>query len=365
MSRVLGISFLILFSLSLAFAQRGGGGSPGGTGGSGSSTGGTTTMGPSSQNSAAMATPAELQVRITWPDNRNVKDPVHVQLVTSLDSQVTDTFNEQDGLVIFKQVMPGRYRLKLDGDTIKEVMTDIFEIQQHQRSQVEWVVVQPKNPENSNATASGAMISAVELNAPPKARAEYGKGTEALVNGDLKKASAHFEKAVELYSKYGLAWNNLGVVRMRLKDVDGAREAWLKAIEADDKLASAYLNLARIDIGEKNLTLAGSRIDKALQIDPTNVEGLALLAHQQLLSGQYDKVLVTTAKVHSMPHVGLAEVHLIAGDALQHQNKTTDALAQYDLYLKEDPKGPKVAQVRAAMAQLQAQQQIPQKNNAN
>lgn len=354
MFRFLSVSFLMVFSTCLAFGQ--------GTSGGGS---GSVIVGPSSQMASILSKPVQLQVKITWPNNRTVRDPIHVYLLTSTYSQVIDLFNQGDGMVVFSQVLPGRYRLKMEGETIRELTTDIFEVQPRQQSVVQWVQVQPKNSESAGNTSGEAMISAVELNAPPKASSEYAKGMEALAKGDLKKATERFEKAVELYPKYGFAWSNLGLVRIRLKDTAGAREAWLKAIAVDDKLVSAYVNLARLDLEENKLTTAGDGIAKALQVDPTNVEALALLANQQLRSGQYEKAVATADKVHSMPHEHLAEVHLIAGDALQHENKTTEAIAQYDLYLREDPKGPKVAQARAAMAQLEARQQSPQKNDPN
>jgi len=90
-----------------------------------------------------------------------------------------------------------------------------------------------------------------------------------------------------------------------------------------------------------------------------------MLSEQQLLSGEYDKAIATARKVHSMPHEHLAQVHLICGDALQHQGKNAEALAEYELYLKEYPDSPQVAQVRAAMAQLQARVQNEKKNNLN
>jgi len=359
MFRILGVSFLVLATLSSAHGQRSGGSN-------GSPTSGGTTGTPTFTRPAIPDQPVQLQVRITWPDNRTVSDPVRVYLLTSTNSDVWDTFNMGDGMVIFQNVYAGRYRLKLEGDSIKEVITDVFEIDTRARSTIQWVTVQPKTPEIADATPkSGTMVSAVELNAPPKAKSEYEKGVEALAKGDLKNAAQRLEKAVEIYPKYGLAWSNLGLVRVRMKDEAGAREAWLKAIEADDKLPSAYLNLARLDLQDKKLQDAGAKIDKALHIDPTNAEGLAMLSEQQLLSGEYDKAIATARKVHSMPHEHLAQVHLICGDALQHQGKNAEALAEYELYLKEYPDSPQVAQVRAAMAQLQARVQNEKKNNLN
>lgn len=360
MYRVLGVSFLILATLSTAYGQRSGGGT------SGSPTGGGTTGTPTFTRPAIPDQPVQLQVRITWPDNRTVADPVRVYLLTSMNSQVWDTFNKGDGLVIFPSVYPGRYRLKLEGDSIKEITTEIFDIDSRVRSTVQWVTVQPTTPATADATPkAGAMVSAVELNAPPKAKSDYEKGLEALGKGDLKNAGDRFQQAVQIYPKYGLAWSNLGLVRIRLKDEPGARAAWEKAIEVDDKLPSAYINLAALDIRDKKLEDASAKVDKALQADPRNGEGLTMQAQLQLISGHYDQAVTTARKVHEMPHQGLAQVHLIAGDALQHEGRIAEALAEYGLYLKEYPDSPRVAQVRAAMAQLQARVQNSQKNSTN
>ena len=360
MYRFLAVSFLILATLSPAHGQRSGGGT------SGSPSSGGTTGTPTFSRPAIPDQPVQLQVRLTWPDNRTVADPVRVYLLTSTNSDVWDTFNKGDGLVIFPTVYPGRYRLKLNGDSIKEIITDVFEIDSRARSTIQWVTLQPKTPETADTTPnSGPMVSAVELNPPAKAKSEYEKGVEALGKGDLKTAAERFEKATEIYPKYGMAWSNLGLVRIRLKDEAGASAAWLKAIEVDDKLPSAYLNLARLDLQNNKLDDAGAKIAKALQIDPNNAEGMAMLAQQQLLSGQYAKAIETAHKVHAMPHEHLAQVHLICGDALQHEGKNAEALAEYELYLKEYPDSPRVAQVRAAMAQLQARVQNAQKNSPN
>jgi regulator of sirC expression with transglutaminase-like and TPR domain len=52
----------------------------------------------------------------------------------------------------------------------------------------------------------------------------------------------------------------------------------------------------------------------------------------------------------------LADIHLIAGEALLHQNHSTEAIQEYELYLKEYPDSPNAAKVRTAMAQIQAKQ---------
>jgi tetratricopeptide (TPR) repeat protein len=306
---------------------------------------------------------AEVQVRLVWANDREVSDnSVHVQLLNSTNIPVQDTFADRDGNVWFHAVTPGSYHLKLDGPNIEDQTTDRFDIGYQERMHSEWVHLTPKKTAAENGIGQGPMVSATELNCPPKARAEMEKGMEAFTKGDLKKAEERLRKAIEIYPKYARAWNNLGVVLMKANNEAGAREAWQKAIEADDKFASSYLNLARLAMREKKTAEAEAYIAKALAPDPNNPEALTLLAREELATQQYDKAISNAHRVHAVPHEHYPEVHLIAGEALLDENKGDEAFKEFDLYLKEDPDSPNAAQVRTAMAQIQAKETAAKTN---
>ena len=360
-SRFLFTVVLIISLCSFAFSQKpGGGGSTGGGGntGGGNSGGGSSggVVGAPNMTIPEYGSGAEVQIRIAWPNERSVEEALHVQLLNSTNTPVQDTFSRPDGTVSFHNIIPGNYRLRVDGADIKEVVTDAFTIYRQEHMHMEWVHVTPKEKENANVPGSGPMISATELNAPPKAKSEMEKGMEAFAKNDLKKADEKLTKAVEIYPKYSRAWNNLGVVRMRENNQEGAQEAFQKCVDADSKFTPCYTNLARLSMMNKDMPQAAALLNKGLAADPNNVEALALLAKEQLLTGDYAKSLATARKVHGLPHDHMADVHLIAGEALLHQNRDSEAIQEFEMYLKEYPDSPNAAKVRTAMAQIQAKQ---------
>jgi len=354
-SRFLFAVVLVLVCSSSAFSQK----PTGGVGNTGGSTGGNQ---PGFNNVPNMSNPsqgADIQVRIAWQNERTVDDEaIHVQLLNSGNVPIMDTFSNRDGMVSFRAVQPGSYRLKLDGSAIQDTTTDAFVVQNQERMHMEWVHVMPKeNTHNNGVGPGGPMVSASELNVPPKAKSELDKGMEAYAKGDMKKATEKLHKALEIYPKYARAWNNIGVIQMKEGDKPGAKEAWQKAVDADSRFSAAYLNLARLSLIDKNNGEAQAYVNKAFSSDPNNVEALALMAKAQLLAGQYDKALVNARRAHGLPHEHMADVHLIAGEALLHQGHDGDAIKEYELYLKEYPDSPSASKVRTAMAQIQAKQQ--------
>jgi tetratricopeptide (TPR) repeat protein len=95
-------------------------------------------------------------------------------------------------------------------------------------------------------------------------------------------------------------------------------------------------------------------LQKALTIDPNNLEGLALQARVQFNQGKFDEALATIDKVHAMPHEHFADVHLIAAEIYQKQNRNAEALAESESYLKEFPASLRASQVRKAMEQIKS-----------
>lgn len=327
---------------------------------------------PGSQpNPVAVPTPgvskprgADLQVRVSWENERSIDDEIaHVQLLGPGGEPIKDVFNSHDGLFMFSSISPGTYRIKVDGPNIEEMTTDTFQIDAMERMHMERVHVRrkPGAGEQNAANAGGApIISASELNVPPKAKKELDKGMDSYAKGDNKKAEDELHKAIEIYPKYARAWNNLGVMLMKDGDKQGAQDAFLKSIEVDDKFPPGYQNMARIYLKAKDYPKAGDYIAKAVACDPNDVDTLSLRANHELLTGQYDKALADAQRVHGMPHPRLPDIHLVAAEALLQKNQGAEAIKQYELYLKEDPDSRYAAQVKTAMAQIQAK--LPEAN---
>lgn len=120
------------------------------------------------------------------------------------------------------------------------------------------------------ANVEGTSISATALNAPKDARKAYEKGLQFLHKARSAEAAKEFEKALAIYPKYANAWVDLGRARMTLKDQDGAREAFLKAIGADGKLVDAHAELGLLAAQQQNWAETVQYLDRALKLDPVD-----------------------------------------------------------------------------------------------
>lgn len=72
------------------------------------------------------------------------------------------------------------------------------------------------------------------------------RGAELLRERRGKRALEMLEVAVTLAPELAEAWINLGVARRRMADLDGAQQAYERALEVDPDAFSAYLNLTTL-----------------------------------------------------------------------------------------------------------------------
>jgi tetratricopeptide (TPR) repeat protein len=91
---------------------------------------------------------------------------------------------------------------------------------------------------------NGATLSAAPYMAPTPARKAYEKGLEAEQKNKLDGARKDFEKAVEIYPKFMLAWFQLGSVLEKQGYKEEARAAYTRATTMDAKFLAPYLSLA-------------------------------------------------------------------------------------------------------------------------
>jgi tetratricopeptide (TPR) repeat protein len=184
-------------------------------------------------------------------------------------------------------------------------------------------------------TGGGPTISASDLRVPEGASKEFDKAAKLIAKQEWQKAIDPLNRAVALYPDYAEAYTNLGVVYARLGDSAKEREALQKAIAANDHFAPAFVNLARLEIKYHNFAAAEAHLKQATSID----------------------AIANAGKVHSMSHKAYSLVHYVAARACEHLNRLPDAVAQFKLFLTEEPAGERATAAREEMAALQKQLQ--------
>jgi lipopolysaccharide biosynthesis regulator YciM len=296
---------------------------------------------------------SQLTVRVVGMDDHRIGSQFQVQLLNGGGVPIQMGFADSTGTARFGNIGSGSYRLRVTGAAIEEANTD-FEIMPGESFHTETVRVKPLAQPSAHTASTGkpATVSAADLQAPDKAKKELAKGNDAVAHDDMKKAMDHYRKAIDDYPRYVAALNNLGVVCMQVNDLACGRESFEKAIQIDPNLARAYLNLARLTLRERQFVPAEALLVKAVAIEPLNPEALTMLSISELLQGKLDDAIANARKVHTVDHAGWGLAHLIAAQALEAKKLPGEAIAEYDLFVKEAPDNPNVPKARDAMARL-------------
>jgi len=119
----------------------------------------------------------------------------------------------------------------------------------------------------------GTSVSATTLIAPQDARKAWEKGVQLLRAAqptDPGAAEKEFERAVRIYPRYAEAWLDLGRALQSQQKEERARDAFLKAVDADGKRAEPLIELGLIASRRQQWPEAARYLDRALQLDPVD-----------------------------------------------------------------------------------------------
>ena len=209
---------------------------------------------------------------------------------------------------------------------------------------------------HSGVLREGSTVTASSLNAPEPAKKAFGKGVNAM--GDEKWAAAQkdFEKAVEIYPEYAMAWSDLGEALKRQSKPTEARAAWEKAVAVDPKYIKPYVQLTMLDLEEKHAEDAATIAGKAVAMNPLEFPDLYFYNAMANYNLKHYDVAETSARrateldtAHEIPRA-----ELLLGSVLAARGDRSGALQHFRKYLEMVPKAQDAEQVRRAIAQLEA-----------
>lgn len=304
-----------------------------------------------------------VHIHVVLNNDRDAGPYLLVRLIQGSSSMVVGTSYTNDrGEAQFLGVPVGDYHVEISGDGIQAKASDIFEVDERKMTQAQYVVVtrtEESGPKPLSAQSS--TVSASDLNVPPKARKEVDKANEEMATHNWNKALEHLNKAVALAPQYVTAYNNLGVLYDRMNDIPHEEEALQKAVSLDGHFAPALLNYGKLCLRQKNPVQAETVLQRAASTDPNDVEIVTLLSFAEYLNRHFDAAINNALQAHSSGRDHSPFLHYIAARSYQQENQQERALAEFQDFLKEEPKGPRADQARADVAKIEeAQQRTPQ-----
>ncbi len=308
----------------------------------------------------AIANVGNVNVRVVFPDERSAGPHLLVELMSgSSNNPIMRTYTDDIGQAHFIGVTVGEYHVEVKGEGIQTTSGEQFEVDARKMAQSQYIVV--NRTENAGGakplSAHSPMVSAADLNVSDKARKEVDKANDAMAEHNWKKAQEHLEKAIALAPNYVTAYNNLGILYDKENDIPKEEEALSKAVELDGHFAPALVNYGKLSLRQKDPVKAEALLQKASVADPGNPETLMLLAYAEYINRHFDAAISSALQSHSSGADHPSFTHYIAARCYQQQNQMEQAIAQFQVFLKEEPKGPRADHVRDDVAKLQQGQQ--------
>ncbi len=203
-------------------------------------------------------------------------------------------------------------------------------------------------------TSPSSSISELDLKAPGKARREYDKGYQLLMQKNYQEAVEHLSKATAIYANFVAAHNALGTAYLNLGQISDAEREFRQSVALDDHLPNSHLNLGVVELALKNYAAAEISLQKASSITPLDTSLKQALIYGQFLNKDYAAVIETARQVHKHKHEGTAAVHYFSAAAWDAKNNIPQAQQELETLLREAPKFPAAAQVRQLLEEMKS-----------
>jgi len=203
----------------------------------------------------------------------------------------------------------------------------------------------------------GNSISATSLRAPKSAAKAYDSGLQSLAKNKPADAEKDFEKAVSIYPGYAEAWDTLGKLREQQKSYGPAREAFLKALEADPKLVVPYTELGFLAAEQRQWEESARYLDQALKLDATGYpEGWYADAVADYNLKLYDAAEARVREYLRLNPKNLnPRAHYLLAVTLIQNNNPTAGAAELSNYIALDPNAPDIPTLKQQLAEIQKQ----------
>lgn len=291
----------------------------------------------------------EVRVTVTDRDSEVAIARARVEVVKFPDLVIRNGFTSSEGLFVFVGLDSGSYHLRVYQTGYVDV--DIpFEV--YSQQDMTNLQVRMESTKKGEASSTGTKASAAALKRPKAAVKEFEKGMELLEKKKGAKDSLpHFESAIAAVPDYHEAYFLMGVAQVQLGSTEEGRKSLAKSIELAPDFLPPYYPLALVLYGEGRFEEENALLMKAIALDSKDWKWPFEMARSLARLQKWPQALEYALKAHDNRDAP-TKVHLLLGDLYKHNDQPEKAIAEYEDFLRKDPKSPLIPRAQEALKEL-------------
>jgi Tfp pilus assembly protein PilF len=292
-----------------------------------------------------------IQGRVHFPSGQSKgSSRVKVSLEGESASSNSSTLTDEDGVFRFNHILPGSYTIVVDAGKEYETVHESVNIDRENSvgsliSNVE-IMLRPK------ADASNPAF----VNVPKAALDLYQKGAAAAQKGNTKSAVEFLSQAVSAYPNFSAALSELGLLYLKLVQMDKAAETFeaLVKLKPDDPTAQLNLGIALFSLNK--LDQAEPHLREAIKLNNAGSAAHYYLGVTLIKTKRYDEAQKELETAIANGGDSIAQAHKFLGGLYMSAKKNKQAADELEKYLQLDPKAPNAEQIRGTIKDLRSKQ---------
>ena len=196
--------------------------------------------------------------------------------------------------------------------------------------------------------SSPYLVSVNHLRAPAKAINHLEAAHNYFFKMQLAQAKQEIDQAIKIYPDFVQAFQMMALLQLAESDFTGSVESAGRAIRINSMDASSWLALATAYNSLNEWTEAEAAVGRALELDPSSWQGRLELAKSFYGQGKYGLSLNTIDQINQ----DFPDVHLLRANVLVRLSRKTEAIKEFDVFIKQAPDDARCQQIRQIVAEI-------------
>jgi tetratricopeptide (TPR) repeat protein len=203
-------------------------------------------------------------------------------------------------------------------------------------------------------TGNKSTVSVAQFKVPGKARKEYNKAKEALIDRKIDETEKHLAKALEIFPNFAEALTLRGIVALDRDDLEAANRDVQQAITLDPTYPTAYFVMGAALNLQSRFDDAVRSLERGLALDPSGWQGYFEMGKAKIGKQDYRAAIKYMDKAQLLAPQEYSHIHLVKAHALLALKIYPEAMDELQKFLDKSPKDPQSQDVRKTLEQVRA-----------